>query len=166
VAKVARFFGFYMKNWSWKAILGGVAVNYFGWNFVNVVAALPFFAWLFFHGVGFEEAGETVDGMSSYLITAAVISVFVDILTGYLTAMWTSKHQLAHVVAVAILSFAVVLVSSGDPEEWASWFPFTLLFVMPSIIWGGFRYLHTHGPESKIAPPLDSPSGTPPIAAP
>ncbi len=156
-----------MKNWSWKAILGGLAINYFGSMFVILLFVIPVGLWFAARGARFQD-------MATWLATAGplfsapmlVFGLVMHAASGYMAAMWAGKNKLAHSAVVGLLSLGVDFMTSAGSEATPISSIVGLFLIVPAALLGGWWCVKTHGAQSKIAPPLDSSSGTPPIAAP
>lgn len=156
-----------MKNWSWKAILGGFAVNFIGSQMLGMLVAIPLGIWVVPQGIRPENMENALMTSMFFLLPALAIGLAMDALGGYLSAKWADRNKLAHAVIVGILSLVWGLaMGSYGAEALPTWYRLSWLLVVPAALLGGWWRVKTHGAESKIAPPRDSSSGTPPIAAP
>lgn len=155
-----------MKNWSWKAILGGVAVDVLGSQIVGTLVAIPLDIWLGTQGMRPENMVNVMTTSLFFLLPAFIVGLAMDVFGGYLAAMWADKNKFAHAVIVGILSLALGLaMGSLGTEVMPIWFRLSSLLIVPAAALGGWWRVKTHGAQSQIAP-LDSSTGTPPIAAP
>lgn len=167
MAKVARFFVLMMKNWSWKAILGGVAVDILGTQVITVLLMIPVGIWLATRGMRPEDVAVLLTTSLAFLVPMMALGLAMSTLGGYLAAKWADTNKIAHAVIVGVLSLVLGLAMGGlGTQEMPLWFRLSSLLVVPAALLGGWWCVKTHGAESKIAPPRDSSSGTPPIAAP
>jgi len=103
---------------------------------------------------------------SSYLGIALIVWLSMDILGGYLAAMWAPTRKIAHAAVLGVLSVILsLLVNSTMMADYPTWFKMTWVLVLPAALLGGWWRVKTHGAETKIAEKIEN-SASAPIASP
>jgi hypothetical protein len=150
-----------MKKWSWKAILGGCAVDIVGGIIIATAVITPF--------VVFQASQGTLAAPTrslTVMLLTAVLGLGMDIMGGYCTAMWAPSRKTAHSAIMGVCSvLSGLLLSIGDQNLYPAWFQMTSILVIPAAMLGGWWRVKTHGPESLPKPEKVS-SSSAPIASP
>lgn len=166
-----------LKGSSWKAILGGVAIEVAGPRLFNSI--LGFIALLILLGPGLlrgdlpEDLGDFKDSIPRLpLLMVGGLSIVGEIVLngigGYATATWAPKHKIAHSLIVGLLSLAVGLLLPVllGRESSSSWYSFNQPCIVPASLLGGWWSVKKHGAESRSKPAKQKGANSPPIAPP
>lgn len=150
-----------MKKWSWKAILGGLAIDIVGGTIVGIILIVPFIALS-------ASRGTVVDPTQSltFMLLTTVLGLGMDIVGGYCTAMWAPTRRIAHSAIMGASSVIIgFLVRIGHQKPYSAWLQTYFIFVIPAAMLGGWWRVKKYGPES-LPKPEKVPSPPAPIASP
>jgi hypothetical protein len=156
-----------MKNWHWKAILGGLGVDFGGGIILGIPIAILLFAEAARNGALNSATAPTPS--LTLLVISAVMGLFMDALGGYLTAMWAPNRKIAHATIMGCASLVLGLLFRGfDNTAYPAWFTSSWMLVLPCAFLGGWWRVQQHGPESapKVKPETKGDSAPAPIASP
>lgn len=156
-----------MKNWSWKAILGGFVVDIVSGYILKfgllIVTVLIFVA----QGQALTPSSlkASISNSWAYLLGLFIIGLMVDVFGGFTAAVIAPNRRLVHATIVGFLGMLLGMFVGGGSTD-PLWLKLSTFLSAPAGFLGGWWRVKTHGATSKIAPPLDASTGTPPIAAP
>jgi hypothetical protein len=154
-----------MKKWSWKAILGGLTVDIFG----GILIGIPIGIAMVMQAARNGDLSAALAPSQPLLIGSAITGLFMDILGGYLTAMWAPTRKIGHAAIMGCGSLALGLLFRGmDTTPYPTWYALTWVLMLPCALLGGWWRVQKHGPESKpkVQPENGGGSTSAPIASP
>jgi hypothetical protein len=153
-----------LKDWSWKAILGGLAVDIVGSLIIGTVVTVL----LSFKAISNGDLSSATRAFAEsipYLSFALVTGLVMDCVGGYAAAAWAPRRKMLNASMVGILSLSSgFLLNVGSYPLWYQLISLTC--IVPAAVLGGWWRVKTRGAESEIKPKDDSTSRSPPIASP
>lgn len=157
-----------IKDWSWKAILGGLAIDIGGsliiGTLVGILVGILMVSGMVSGGNLGDPSG-VFNSSTPALLFLLIAGLSMDCLGGYLAATWAPKRKIAHALVLGILSVASGLVLSG--ASFPLWYRIaSSLLIVPAALLGGWWRVKTRGAESEVKRKDSSSSGSPPIASP
>lgn len=157
-----------IKDWSWKAILGGLAICLIGHLVFGSILIQMWAVLLVSRGVPYSRIGTSFEGSTSSYIISFIALIVAWGLGGYATATWAPRRKVLHCLVVTVLLAAAVraihlIVPGSDNPLWFTICGRMALFLP---ILSGWWRVRTRGAESEVKPKGDSSSGSPPIASP
>lgn len=135
-----------MKKWSWKAILGGLAIDLGGGLVLGILVAIPVV-------IQMARTNKWDDELVlplPLLLLVTLVGLVIDALAGYSTAMWAPTRKFAHAAVVGCVCLLVnfLLQEPGD-AQFPIWYSQSWVMVLPCSLLGAWRRVKTHGPESQ-----------------
>ncbi|RYG75181.1 hypothetical protein EON80_01505 [bacterium] len=152
-----------MEKWNWKAILGGLAVDILGGLIFGALIGIPFFI----QSVARGNLKPAPTPTTSVLFIGMCAGLLLDMLGGYLTAMWAPDRKVGHAIIMGCLSaILTTLPILFDSTPFPFWFTASVYLVLPAALLGGWWRVRQHEPEPEIelkqdttAAPIASPFG-------
>jgi hypothetical protein len=155
-----------LKGWSWKAILGGVAICFLGPRILWYLILVFWLLLLTFLGVPYPWKSPSFTTSTIFYGLSIFCGVVTWWLAGYATAAWAPKRKIFHTVIVVILAIASNSQAASGSDSPPLWVRAGSLFMTLTPVLAAWRRVKTHGAESQVKPKSDSSSGLPPIASP
>lgn len=166
----SRAFCFAMiKGWSWKAILGGVAIEFIGPQIFNLLIVLPVILVLYsldsLDGKTLSELWVSAPSSIHKLVggSAIVSEVILNAVGGYAAATWALKYKIGHALLVGMVSLALGVLMHGSES---AWYLFNPLWIIPASLLGGWWSIKTRCSKKGFKPKTNSSDGSPPIGSP